>query len=85
MNEHEQVVTPPPGAAFERHYSCREIAELWGFGVDVIRKLFENDPEVIKVGHQELYRTRKYVSLRIPESAVRRVHHKLTSVTGKPI
>jgi len=83
--ENEQVSCVPPGAAFERHYMPHELAELWGLSVDIIRNLFRDDPAVLKYGHEELLHKRGYLTLRIPESAVRRVHQKLTTTKGKPV
>jgi hypothetical protein len=75
----------PVGAPFERHYYIREIARLWGFSNDMIRRIFENEPGVVRVGEMEKLHKRRYVSLRIPESVMRRVHRRLTTTTGKPI
>ena len=75
----------PVGAPFERHYYIREIARLWGFSNDMIRRIFENEPGVVRVGEMEKLHKRRYVSLRIPESVMRRVHRRLITTTGKPI
>jgi hypothetical protein len=84
MNEHEQSsITLPPGAAFERHFSVQEVSKLWGFGVDVIRRIFANEDGVIRIAHPETLHKRGYCSLRIPESVMRRVHRKLTQTSGK--
>ena len=72
--------TPPSGAALveiERHYAPLELAKLWGFSVDKIRELFENEPDVLRVGHLERRYKRRYISLRIPESVVVAVHRRL--------
>jgi hypothetical protein len=76
--------TPPPQSieaqvltAFERHYTPAEIADLWGFDQTTIRRLFVDEPGVLKEGK----RTRRdgkrpYVSLRIPASVAQRVHER---------
>lgn len=77
--------TRPPGVAFERHFTVPEVSAMWNLGVDVVRRLFENDPDVIKIGHDEILHKRRYITLKIPESVVRRVHRRITQVrAGKP-
>ncbi len=75
----------PAGPAFERHYSVQEVASMWSLGVDAIRKIFENESDVVRIGHEEFLHKRKYVTLRIPESVLRRVHRRLTEPIGKPV
>lgn len=74
----------PSGPAFERHYRPREITQLWGASVDTVRRIFENEEGVIKIGHSEGLHRRRYVSLLIPESVVRRVHRRLTQSPPAP-
>jgi hypothetical protein len=50
---------------------------MWNLGVDKVRELFRDEPDVLKIGQEEIRYKRGYVSLRIPESAIRRVHAKL--------
>lgn len=83
MNEHEQI-EHPRGVCFERHFTPKQLSEIWGLSVDVVRRACENDPDVIKIGHPETLHRRKYVSLRIPESAARRIHRRLTQSVGRP-
>lgn len=64
-------------AALEKHYTVTEIAELWRFSPDTIRKLFRDRPGVLKLGTGETRRKRGYLSLRIPESVVQQVHAEL--------
>jgi hypothetical protein len=69
------------GLAEERHYSPRELSELWGFAQSVIRELFTEEPGVIRLGapSRRVGRTltRSYYCLRIPASVAQRVHAKL--------
>ena len=75
----------PPGAAFENHYSTQQISRMWGLGVDLVRRIFANEEGVIRIGHEEILHKRGYVTLRVPESVMRRVHRKLTHTKqGKP-
>jgi hypothetical protein len=65
--------------AFEAHYTVQEIAEKWHLSEKVVRKLFRNEPGVIKIDAEECRFKRGYCTLRIPESVVQRVHARLAS------
>jgi hypothetical protein len=65
-------------SAIEQHYTVPQLRELWGCSTKTIIKLFENEPDVIRLGSPETRFKRKRVVLKIPESAVRRVHAQLT-------
>ena len=67
----------PPGIEFEPHFTVQQVAKMWNFGVDKVRELFQNEPGVLREGHDESRFRRAYYSLRIPESVVRRVHARL--------
>jgi len=64
------------GAFSERHYTVAELAKLWRLSEDTIRRIFRNEPGVLVVGNQTERCKRRYITLRIPESAARRVHGK---------
>lgn len=83
---HEQLSVPslPPGAPFEAHYSVSQVAQMWGLGVDLIRRIFEHADGVIKIVSPERLHKRRYTTLRIPEGVLRRIHRHL-SVRTKPI
>lgn len=85
MNEHENICPMPPaqGAAFERHYSVKQLAELWELGVDVVRRIFAHEEGVVRIAHPETLHKRGYVTLRVPESVARRVHRRLTEPKSK--
>lgn len=61
----------------ERHYSVNELAILWNLSKQTIRRLFQDEPDVVRIGENDA-RKRAYVTLRIPESVVRRVHQRLS-------
>ena len=68
-----------PRATFaERHYSVAEIGGLWGLSHDAVRKLFQNEPDVLVLGNAESRNRRRYTTLRVPESVVQRVHRRMT-------
>ena len=61
----------------------RQIAELWGLSDDTIRNFFEKEPGVIAIGDgRSTGRRRRYVTLRIPEAVLERVHLRLQLTGG---
>jgi hypothetical protein len=60
-------------------YSVAEVAALWNVGVDKIREVFENEPDVIKLKNPAKRGKRAYTTLRIPESVESRIRRKLSS------
>jgi len=60
----------------QRHYHINELAELWGMSPNMIRRWFENEPDVLRItvgyGRGKDHR----VCLRIPESVAERVHRE---------
>jgi hypothetical protein len=63
----------------ERHYAVAEIAELWNLSADKVRELFENEPGVLVIGERSPRHKRRYITLRIPQKVLERVHHRLSS------
>jgi len=63
----------------ERHYAVAEIAEMWNLSVDKVRELFENEPGVLVLGERSPHHKRRYITLRIPQSVLERVHRRLSS------
>jgi hypothetical protein len=61
----------------EQHFTVDQIAEKLALSTDKVRRIFQEEPGVLKVGEpsRRLGRKlkRRYYSLRIPESAVIRV------------
>ena len=67
-----------PRARFEeRHFTVAEIGEMWSLSDDVVRKQFEREPGVLVIGERASRAKRRYTTLRIPQSVVERVHHRL--------
>lgn len=65
-----------PSPAFQRHFTPKELAHLWGFDETTIRRLFIDEPGVFKYGSPYRRGKRQYISLRIPESVAARVHRE---------
>ena len=66
--------------AFQKHYSAAELSKLWGFSQKTIRRLFTEEPGIIKIAHEETRLKRGYTSMRIPEYVARRVHRRLQGI-----
>lgn len=68
-------------SAFEKHFSPAELGHLWGLSDTKIRRLFQDEPGVLKIGEPSRRLGRKlkrsYYSLRIPESVALRVHERM--------
>jgi hypothetical protein len=77
---HPVKPTPKPTSdPFERHYTPQQLAELWGFEQTTIRRMFIDEPGVLKEGKQTRRDgKRPYVSLRIPASVAQRVYERKT-------
>lgn len=61
--------------AFERHFTPKQLAELWLLHESTIRRLFLDEPGVLKYGNSySRSGRREYITLRIPESVARRVY-----------
>lgn len=65
----------------EKHYSVAELAHIWKLSQNTVRRIFENEPGVIKWGASETRFKRRYVTLRIPETVVLRVHRQLRAAS----
>jgi hypothetical protein len=73
----------------EQCFTPQQIAEKLAFSVDKVRKMFQDEPGVIKIGQPSgrLGRKlkRRYYTLRIPESVVERVIARLSNGKGRPL
>lgn len=82
LREAEQGKKPPVNdAAFERHYTVKEVSELWHLDAKMVRKIFASEPGVVSLGSGESRYRRPYRTLRIPESVMLAVHHKMRRVS----
>lgn len=70
---------PPP---FERHYTVTELCKMWHLARATVRRWFDAEPGVIRVGQQRLRRGKRAspVTLRIPESVALKVYRRHTAV-----
>ena len=68
-------------ASAERHFSVAEIAEIWQLSRDAVTRLFQNEPGVLVLGDTNpRRRKRRYLTLRIPQSVLERVHARYSLV-----
>jgi len=79
MTERPQIET---SVHIERHFAVTEIAEMWNLSPDKVRELFENEPGVLVIGERSPRYKRRYVTLRIPQTVLERVHVRLSSKHG---
>jgi hypothetical protein len=83
MHAETQIREGPPLPCEERHYSVRQIAELWELSDDAVRKIFDREPGVIAIGvSRSNGRKRRYVTLRVPKAVLERVHGRLQGRAG---
>lgn len=61
---------------FERHFSTRTLAELWGFSEDTIQRWAEDEDDVLRCGSEGGRGRKRRVTLRIPESVAQRIYLK---------
>ena len=68
---------PTSPAALEKHYSVPELAKIWFLSENTVRRIFLEEPGVLKLAHEETRHKRRYTTLRIPERIAQRVHRRL--------
>jgi len=68
--------------AQEQHFTPQTLATLWGLSATKVRRMFENESGVLRIGEpsRRIGRTlkRSYHTLRIPGSVAERVYKRLT-------
>jgi hypothetical protein len=67
----------------ERHYSPAELGELWNLSADTVRRMFENEPGVLVFENPVRSSSRRFRTLRIPESVAERVHSRSSNADLK--
>jgi len=60
----------------ERHFSVKDVATMWGLSPAAIRRMFRNEPGVLRFGKERHGHQRDYVTLRIPASIAERVYRR---------
>jgi hypothetical protein len=67
-----------PDAKTHDHYTPAELARAWGLSLHTIRRLFEDEAGVMKIGRSS-QKKRKYVTMRIPPAVALRVYRRLSA------
>lgn len=76
QNDMRQINHAKNGTWTEKHYSPKELGEMWSMSHDSIIRLFRNEPGVFKSCPPHRRGVRKRVTYRIPESVAKRVHER---------
>jgi hypothetical protein len=58
----------------EQHYTVKQLAVLWAMSTETVRRLVQDDPEVMRIGAGESRDKGRYFTYFVPESVARRVH-----------
>ena len=74
--QHTRMVTGGEAEIFKNGYSVCDLAAMWSLSENTIRRMFENEPGVLKWGTTESRYKRRYTTLRVPETVVLRVHRQ---------
>jgi hypothetical protein len=73
--------TEVPPSFSERHYTIVELCKMWHLARATVRRWFDDEPGVVRIGVRRLQRGGKRarpVTLRIPESVALRVYRRHT-------
>lgn len=62
----------------EPKLSPQEIAKKYGLHASKVRRIFVDEPGVIRIGHSATRQKKQYFTLRIPLSVVLRVFDRMT-------
>lgn len=71
-----ELSTEGPGPE-ERHYAPSEVADFWHVDVEMIRRIFRDEPAVMVLQSPTKKGKRPYKTIRIPQSVLERVHRRL--------
>jgi hypothetical protein len=67
---------PIDESAHDKHWKVGEVSKAWNLGRETIRRLFKDEPGVIKI---QMGRKKAHVFYSIPDSVLRRVHNRLSN------
>lgn len=60
----------------ERHYSLKELAGAWGVSVNTVKRMFQAEPDILKLSVRRRSGAQRRVLLRIPHSVAERVYRR---------
>jgi hypothetical protein len=64
-------------SANEPHYRPKQVAEMWGWSVKSVIRIFKDEPGVLKIERPGTRTKRGYSQISVPESVLLRVHQRL--------
>jgi len=67
--------------SMERHFTVAELSKRWFFSENTIRRLFSEEPGVVRIARPQTRSKRGYTSIRIPERIAERVHRRLQGLS----
>jgi hypothetical protein len=73
------TVQPTGSRLFERHFSPAELGELWNLSADTVRRMFESESGVLVFENPVRSSSRRFRTLRIPESVAQRVYSRFSN------
>lgn len=86
MSKHQSLTGDLSSPAHEQHYTVQEVAKLWAWSVDTVRRVFADEPGVLKHSHARVSgRGRPHVMLSIPASVLERLHEQRSAGFGLKI
>jgi len=68
---------------YERHFSPAELGDMWGLSADTVRRMFENESGVLVFENPVKSSSRRFRTLRIPESVAQRVYSRFSNCGSK--
>lgn len=77
VHEESSASDQPTSLSSERHYSVSEISKMWSLSERTVKRMFQDEPGVIRWGREERLHKRGYWTIRVPESVLERVHRRL--------
>ena len=69
---------PANALAVERHYTVKQVSGMWQLSTTTVTRIFRDEVGVLKIG-SVVRGSRRYMTLRIPESVLWRVHARLAA------
>ena len=76
MSSPAPIRQPQASTAFEEHFTPAELARLWKRDESTIRRMFQDEPGVLKLGQTGRRGKRDYMTLRIPASVAERFYRE---------
>lgn len=74
-------LTNTANAVVEQHFTVAELSKRWFFSQNTIRRLFRQEPGVVRIARPQTRSKRGYTSMRIPERIAERVHRRLQGLS----